>query len=111
MPSEGNDHAGWEVTAQRLGRRVGSWRRAKRGAVIATVTKVFGFWIALGGTFLAGWLIPCLDAMGSRRKSLQSQTESLSLTEAVRHGLLSDPLIHAVNLNNRFPFVKWPRKS
>ncbi|WP_454625269.1 hypothetical protein [Bradyrhizobium cenepequi] len=21
------------------------------------VTKVFGFWIALGGTFLAGWLI------------------------------------------------------
>jgi hypothetical protein len=25
---------------------------------IATVTKVFGFWIALGGTFMAGWLIP-----------------------------------------------------
>ena len=25
---------------------------------IATVTKLFGFWIALGGTFLAGFLIP-----------------------------------------------------
>jgi len=25
---------------------------------IATVTKLFGFWMALGGTVLAGWLIP-----------------------------------------------------
>ena len=25
---------------------------------IATVTKLFGFWIALGGTFMAGFLIP-----------------------------------------------------
>src|ERR1700761_93163 len=32
---------------------------------IATVTKVFGFWIALGGTFLAGWLIPRIGMMSS----------------------------------------------
>jgi MFS transporter, PAT family, beta-lactamase induction signal transducer AmpG len=30
---------------------------------IATVTKVFGFWIALGGTFLAGSLIPRIGMM------------------------------------------------
>ncbi len=32
---------------------------------IATVTKVFGFWIALGGTFMAGWLIPRIGMMAS----------------------------------------------
>jgi PAT family beta-lactamase induction signal transducer AmpG len=32
---------------------------------IATVTKVFGFWIALGGTFAAGWLIPRIGMMAS----------------------------------------------
>src|SRR6478752_1424613 len=32
---------------------------------IATVTKVFGFWIALGGTFMAGWLIPRIGLMSS----------------------------------------------
>ena len=32
---------------------------------IATVTKVFGFWIGLGGTFLAGWLIPRIGMMSS----------------------------------------------
>jgi hypothetical protein len=32
---------------------------------IATVTKVFGFWIALGGTFMAGWLIPRIGMMSS----------------------------------------------
>jgi MFS transporter, PAT family, beta-lactamase induction signal transducer AmpG len=32
---------------------------------IAAVTKVFGFWIALGGTFAAGWLIPRIGMMSS----------------------------------------------
>ena len=32
---------------------------------IATVTKLFGFWIALGGTFLAGFLIPRIGMMAS----------------------------------------------
>jgi PAT family beta-lactamase induction signal transducer AmpG len=32
---------------------------------IATVKKVFGFWVALGGTFLAGWLIPRIAMMSS----------------------------------------------
>ena len=32
---------------------------------IATVTKVFGFWIALGGTFMAGWLISRIGMMSS----------------------------------------------
>src|SRR5690349_509781 len=32
---------------------------------IATVTKVFGFWIALGGTFMAAWLIPRIGMMSS----------------------------------------------
>src|SRR3974390_1596805 len=32
---------------------------------IATVTKVFGFWIALGGTFMAGWLIPRIGMTSS----------------------------------------------
>ena len=32
---------------------------------IATVTKVFGFWIALGGTFAAGFLIPRIGMMAS----------------------------------------------
>ncbi|MGY2908973.1 hypothetical protein ACVWVY_007994 [Bradyrhizobium sp. URHC0002] len=32
---------------------------------IATVTKVFGFWIALRGTFMAGWLIPRIGMMSS----------------------------------------------
>jgi PAT family beta-lactamase induction signal transducer AmpG len=26
---------------------------------------VFGFWIALGGTFMAGWLIPRIGMMSS----------------------------------------------
>lgn len=30
---------------------------------IATVTKLFGFWVALAATFLAGWLIPRLGMM------------------------------------------------
>jgi PAT family beta-lactamase induction signal transducer AmpG len=32
---------------------------------IATVTKVFGFWIALGGTFVAAWLIRRIGMMSS----------------------------------------------
>ena len=32
---------------------------------IATVTKLFGFWIALGGTFLAGFLIPRIGMLPS----------------------------------------------
>jgi MFS transporter, PAT family, beta-lactamase induction signal transducer AmpG len=34
---------------------------------IATVTKVVGFWIALGGTFMAGWLIPRIGMMSPYR--------------------------------------------
>ncbi|WP_244553570.1 hypothetical protein [Nitrobacter vulgaris] len=32
---------------------------------IAPVTEVFGFWIALGATFMAGWLIPRIGMMSS----------------------------------------------
>lgn len=32
---------------------------------IATVTKLFGFWLGLGATFLAGWLIPRIGMMWS----------------------------------------------
>lgn len=32
---------------------------------IATVTKLYGFWVALGGTFLAGWLIPRIGIMAA----------------------------------------------
>ena len=32
---------------------------------IATVTKLFGFWVGLGGTFLAGFIVPRLGMMAS----------------------------------------------
>jgi PAT family beta-lactamase induction signal transducer AmpG len=32
---------------------------------IATVTKLFGFWVALGGTFLAGYVVPRIGMMAS----------------------------------------------
>src|ERR1043166_8751246 len=32
---------------------------------IATIAKVFGFWIALGGTFMAGWWTPRIGMMAS----------------------------------------------
>ena len=32
---------------------------------IATVTKVFGFWVALGGTFLASYVVPRIGMMAS----------------------------------------------
>ena len=40
-------------------------RHGRSTPTYSTVTKVFGFWIALGGTFMAGWLIPRIGMMSS----------------------------------------------
>jgi MFS transporter, PAT family, beta-lactamase induction signal transducer AmpG len=54
---------------------------------IATVTKVFGFWIALGGTFAAGWLIPHIGMMSSLLiGTVAGSTSHLALALLAAHG-------------------------
>ena len=54
---------------------------------IATVTKVFGFWIALGGTFAAGWLIPRIGLMTSLLIGTMAGSAShLALAFLAAHG-------------------------
>jgi MFS transporter, PAT family, beta-lactamase induction signal transducer AmpG len=54
---------------------------------IATVTKVFGFWIALGGTFVAGWLIPYIGMMSSLLiGTVAGSTSHLALALLAAHG-------------------------
>jgi MFS transporter, PAT family, beta-lactamase induction signal transducer AmpG len=54
---------------------------------IATVTKVFGFWIALGGTFLAGWLIPRIGMMSSLLiGTIAGSASHLALAFLAAHG-------------------------
>ena len=61
---------------------------------IATVTKVFGFWIALGGTFMAGWLIPRIGMMSSllsarsRARLRISRSRSCGAWRGWRQGVL-----------------------
>src|SRR5689334_19718036 len=54
---------------------------------IATVTKVFGFWVALGGTFMAGWLIPRTGMMLSLLiGTVAGSTSHVSLAYLAAHG-------------------------
>ncbi|HMO29084.1 MFS transporter [Enterovirga sp.] len=54
---------------------------------IATVTKLFGFWIALGGTFLAGWLIPRIGMMASLLiGTVAASASHLALAYLAAHG-------------------------
>ena len=54
---------------------------------IATVTKLFGFWIALGGTFAAGALIPRLGMLPSLLiGTVAGSTSHLSLAYLAAHG-------------------------
>ena len=54
---------------------------------IATVTKLFGFWVALGGTFLAGWLIPRTGMMvGLLIGTVAGSASHLSLAYLAAHG-------------------------
>jgi len=54
---------------------------------IATVTKVFGFWIALGGAFAAGWLIPRIGMMSSLLiGTLAGSASHLALALLAAHG-------------------------
>jgi PAT family beta-lactamase induction signal transducer AmpG len=54
---------------------------------IATVTKLFGFWIALGGTFAAGALIPRIGMLPSLLVgTVAGSTSHLSLAYLAAHG-------------------------
>lgn len=54
---------------------------------IATVTKLFGFWIALGGTFLAGSLVPRIGMLPSLIiGTVAGSTSHLSLAYLAEHG-------------------------
>jgi PAT family beta-lactamase induction signal transducer AmpG len=54
---------------------------------IATVTKLFGFWIALGGTFAAGALIPRIGMLPSLLiGTVAGSTSHLSLAYLAAHG-------------------------
>lgn len=54
---------------------------------IATVTKLFGFWIALGGTFLAGALIPRIGMLPSLIiGTVAGSASHLSLAYLAAHG-------------------------
>jgi len=54
---------------------------------IATVTKVFGFWIALGGTFMDGWLIPRIGMMSSLLiRTVAGSASHLALALLAAHG-------------------------
>src|SRR5262249_60761591 len=54
---------------------------------IATVTKLFGFWIALGGTFAAGALIPRIGMMSSLLiGTVAGSASHLSLAYLAAHG-------------------------
>ncbi|MCJ2081858.1 AmpG family muropeptide MFS transporter [Methylobacterium sp. J-090] len=54
---------------------------------IATVTKVFGFWIGLGGTFLAGALIPRIGMLPSLLiGTVAGSAAHLSLAYLAAHG-------------------------
>jgi PAT family beta-lactamase induction signal transducer AmpG len=54
---------------------------------IATVTKIFGFWVALGGTFLAGWLVPRIGMMaGLLIGTVAGSASHLSLAYLAAHG-------------------------
>ncbi|MCJ2032799.1 AmpG family muropeptide MFS transporter [Methylobacterium sp. J-068] len=54
---------------------------------IATVTKLFGFWIALGGTFLAGALIPRIGMLPSLLiGTVAGSASHLSLAYLSAHG-------------------------
>lgn len=54
---------------------------------IATVTKLFGFWIALGGTFLAGALVPRIGMLPSLViGTVAGSASHLSLAYLAAHG-------------------------
>ena len=54
---------------------------------IATVTKLFGFWVGLGGTFLAGFIIPRLGMMASLLVgTLSGSASHLALAYLAAHG-------------------------
>jgi PAT family beta-lactamase induction signal transducer AmpG len=54
---------------------------------IATVTKLFGFWVGLGGTFLASYIIPRLGMMASLLVGTVSGSAShLALAYLAAHG-------------------------
>jgi PAT family beta-lactamase induction signal transducer AmpG len=54
---------------------------------IATVTKLFGFWVALGGTFLAGALIPRIGMLPSLLiGTVAGSASHLSLAYLAAHG-------------------------
>ncbi|TGD98660.1 AmpG family muropeptide MFS transporter [Methylobacterium nonmethylotrophicum] len=54
---------------------------------IATVTKLFGFWIGLGGTFLAGALIPRIGMLPSLLiGTIAASASHLSLAYLAAHG-------------------------
>ncbi len=54
---------------------------------IATVTKLFGFWIGLGGTFLAGALIPRIGMLTSLLVgTIAASASHLSLAYLAAHG-------------------------
>jgi PAT family beta-lactamase induction signal transducer AmpG len=54
---------------------------------IATVTKLFGFWVALGGTFLAGYIVPRIGMMASLLVgTVFGSASHLSLAYLAAHG-------------------------
>ena len=54
---------------------------------IATVTKLFGFWLALGATFLGGWLVPRIGMMPSLLAGTVAGSAShLALAWLAAHG-------------------------
>jgi MFS transporter, PAT family, beta-lactamase induction signal transducer AmpG len=54
---------------------------------IATVTKLFGFWVGLGGTFLASYIIPRLGMMASLLVgTLSGSASHLALAYLAAHG-------------------------
>jgi len=56
-------------------------------ADIATVTKLFGFWVALGGTFLAAYVVPRIGMMASLFVgTVFGSASHLSLAYLAAHG-------------------------
>ncbi|GJE61290.1 AmpG family muropeptide MFS transporter [Methylobacterium trifolii] len=56
-------------------------------ADIATVTKLFGFWVALGGTFLASFVVPRIGMMASLLVgTIAGSASHLSLAYLAAHG-------------------------
>jgi MFS transporter, PAT family, beta-lactamase induction signal transducer AmpG len=54
---------------------------------IATVTKLFGFWVALAGTFLAGYVVPRIGMMASLLVgTVFASASHLSLAYLAAHG-------------------------